>query len=236
MDGNSALSMLAIPHAHQLLHAPCMPQPNTIRLYAFALSGHSHRVELVELFLSLLGLGFERTEIDLLRGEQKQPSFLAKSPFGQVPVIEHEQLTLADSNAILVYLATRFDSARRWLPGAPEALGQVQRWLSVAAGPLLMGPAAARLVRVFGAKLDLERCHAVAAQLLSVMEGQLAERPFLVGDAATLADVALYSYTARAPEGGVSLAPYPVVRSWLERIEALPGFFPMPHSSGVQAS
>ncbi|OJH33666.1 glutathione binding-like protein [Cystobacter ferrugineus] len=55
----------------------------------------------------------------------------------------------------------------------------------------------------------------------------LANRSFLVGEAATLADVALYSYTAHAPEGGVSLEPYGSVRAWLARIEALPGFVPM---------
>ena len=50
---------------------------------------------------------------------------------------------------------------------------------------------------------------------------------FLAGDAPTVADVALYSYTAHAPEGGVSLEPYGNVRPWLARIEALPGFVPM---------
>jgi glutathione S-transferase len=60
-----------------------------------------------------------------------------------------------------------------------------------------------------------------------VLDPYLANRSFLVGEAPTLADVALYSYTAHAPEGGVSLEPYGNVRAWLARIEALPGFVPM---------
>jgi glutathione S-transferase len=195
-----------------------------IRLHRHPLSGHSHRVELM---LSLLGLAFERIDVDLLAGAHKAPAFVAMSPFGQVPVIEDGDVTLADSNAILVYLATRYDPAGRWLPrGAVEA-ARVQQWLSVAAGQLAHGPAAARLVTVFGATLDHEQAKATAARLYAVLEGQLAARRYLAGDDPTIADVALYAYTAHAPEGGVSLAPYPAVRGWLDRIEGLPGFVPM---------
>src|SRR5688500_14527052 len=117
----------------------------TLRLYGSRLSGHSHRAEL---FLSLLGLRYERLEVDLLGGEQKRTAFLAKNAFGQVPVLEDGELTLADSNAILVYLALRYDSEQRWLPREPAQAGQVQRWLSVAAGPLVAGPGMARLIRL----------------------------------------------------------------------------------------
>ena len=57
-----------------------------IRLHRHPLSGHSHRAELM---LSLLGLPFERVEVDLAKGAHKAPAFLAKTPFGQVPVIEY---------------------------------------------------------------------------------------------------------------------------------------------------
>src|SRR5438552_3245155 len=116
-----------------------MPVPaQPIRLYRVALSGHSHRVEL---FLSLLGLPFERIDIDLAKGENRTPEHLARSPFGQVPAIEDGDVTLADSNAILVYLASRYDEAGTWLPRDPVAAAQVQRWLSAAAGFLAYGPA-----------------------------------------------------------------------------------------------
>lgn len=195
-----------------------------LRLHRFPLSGHSHRVEL---FLSLLGLPHEAIDVDLAAGAQKQAQFLAKNPFGQVPVIEDGDIVLADSNAILVYLALRYDPSATWLPREPVAAAQVQRWLSVAAGELASGPAAARLVAVFAAKLDRERAVAVAERLYSLLDAHLAGRRFLVGDTPTIADIALYSYSACADEGGVSLAPYAHVRAWLARVEALPGFKPM---------
>lgn len=195
-----------------------------IRVYRHPLSGHAHRVEL---FLSLLGLPYEPVDVDLRRGEHKTPEFLARNPFGQVPVLEDGDVTLADSNAILVYLASRYDSSGRWYPRDPLTAGRVQQWLSVAAGPLAYGPAAARRFKLLGAPLDYEQACATAKELFALLDRHLAARPFLVGDAPTIADVALYSYTAVAPEGGISLEPYGHVRSWLARIEALPGFLPM---------
>lgn len=202
--------------------------PATIRVHGFPLSGHAHRVELM---LSLLGLPFERIEVDLFNGAHKRPEFLAKNPFGKVPVIEDGEVILADSNAILVYLASRYDGQRRWLPQDPVLAAQVQRWLSIAAGELAHGPAAARLVALFGLPLDGVRARTIAGELYGVLDAFLDGRRFLVGEAPTIADVALYSYTAHAPEGGVSLDPYPNVRAWLARIEALPGFIAMPRST-----
>lgn len=204
------------------------PPARPIRLYSHPLSGHSHRVVL---FLSMLGLPFELTEIDLLQRAQRTPEFLRRNAFGQVPVIEDGELTLADSNAILVYLNERYaPEPARWLPRDPVGAARVQRWLSVAAGPLANGPATARVIQLFRQPADpapvIERSH----QLLCVMEGELAHQPFLAAPSATLADIANYSYVARAPEGNVSLDDYARLRAWLARIEALPGFVPMPSS------
>jgi len=205
-----------------------MPAPaRPIRFHRFTLSGHSHRVEL---FLSLLGLPFESVDVDLLKRAQKQPDFLAKNPFGQVPVIEDGDTIVADSNAILVYLASRYDASGRWLPRDALAMARVQEWLSLAAGELAFGPADARLIKLFGAKYDYERAKMLTARLYTVMDPHLAARRFLAADHPTIADIAHYSYTAHAPEGGVSLEPYPNVRAWLGRIEALPNFVAMPKS------
>lgn len=201
-----------------------MKPSQPIRLYRHPLSGHSHRAELL---LSLLGLPYELVNVNLLAGEHKQPPFLSKNGFGQVPVIEDGDVTIADSNAILIYLAERYDEAGRFWPRTPVGRAAVQRWLSVAAGQLASGPAAARLVKVFGRKLDHARALETAEQLFVHLERDLSQRSFLVGDGATLADVALYAYVAHAPEGDFSLEPYPAVRSWLARIEALPGFVAM---------
>ena len=166
----------------------------------------------------------------MVKGAHKAPDFLAKNPFGQVPVIEDGEVTLADSNATLVYLAMRYDASGRWFPRDPVVAARIQQWLSVAAGQLAYGPAAARLVTLFGAQLDYERAKAIAAQLYAVLDQYLATGAFLAGKEANIADIAIYSYTAHAPEGGVSLEPYPNVRGWLAPVEALPGFIPMKRS------
>ena len=194
-----------------------------IRLHRMALSGHCHRIEL---FLSLLRLPYELVEVDVAAGAHKSPEFLRMNPFGQVPVIQDGDVTLADSNAILVYLQGRY-APGQWLPSDPRAAAQVQRWLSVAAGPLAFGAAAARVIQLFRRPDDPAAAIARANALLKVMDAELAARAFLVGDQPTIADIANYSYIAHAPEGNVSLEPYPHVRAWLQRIEALPGFVPM---------
>ena len=99
--------------------------------------------------------------------------------------------------------------------------------LSLAAGELYTGPSSLRLAAVFGAKIDAERAHATAARLLTFMNETLTGRAFLLGAEPTIADIAMYTYTAHAPEGGVSLEPYPSVRAWLANVEAVPGFVAM---------
>lgn len=202
-----------------------------IRLWRLALSGHCHRAELM---LSLLGLPYEAVEVDLARGEHKTPAFLALNAFGQVPVIRDGEVTLADSNAILVYLQGRY-APGQWLPKDPIAVARVQRWLSAAAGPLAFGPATARVIRLFGRADSPGPAQRRAQALFGVMEQELAATGWLAGEGATLADVAMYSYTVAAPEGGVPLQPYPRIQAWLRRIEALPGFVPMPRS-GLDAT
>ena len=205
-----------------------MPTPS-LKLYRFALSGHSHRAELA---LSLMRLPHTLVDVDLMKGAHKTPQFLQLNPFGQVPVLDDGGTIVFDSNAILVYLAAKYDPEGRWQPREPRALAAVQGWLSTAAGPLAFGSAAARLISlfgtntVFGSTYDAHDVIARAHALLGVMDAELAQRAFLAGDHATLADVAMYSYTVSAPEGNVDLAPYRHVRDWLARVEALPGFVP----------
>ncbi|HQT32275.1 MAG TPA: glutathione S-transferase [Thiobacillus sp.] len=198
-----------------------------IKLHRFFLSGHSHRVEL---FLSLLGLPYEPVDVDLAAGAHKQPAFLAMNSFGQVPVIQDDDITLADSNAILVYLASKYD-AGQWLPRDPVAAANVQRWLSVATGPVAFGPAKARLAVLFKAPIDTKTAIAQAHELFAVMETELTNKSFLTGNNPTIADLANYTYIAHAPEGNVALDLYPHLRNWLQRIEALPGFVPMVKSA-----
>ena len=197
---------------------------STIKLYRHPLSGHAHRAQI---FLSILGLEAEIIDVDLMQGEQKQAAFLAKNAFGQVPVLEDDDVTIADSNAILVYLASQYDQPHTWLPIEPAKAAEVQRYLSVAAGPVASGPATARLINLFGAKLDHSKAIETANNLFKILDKHLAEQDWLVGDAPTIADLANYTYIAHAPEGDVSLEEYTNIKSWLQRIEHLPGFVPM---------
>jgi len=194
----------------------------TATLYAHPLSGHSHRVQL---FLSLIGLDHEVIEVDLAQGAHKAPDFLKLNPFGQVPVLIDDDVVLSDSNAILIYLAKKH-GLTDWLPEDAEAAAHVQRWLSVAAGELAAGPAAARLITVFGAPYDPAQTIKKAHALLALIDTALRQADFIAGGRATIADVALYSYVARAPEGNVDLSGYSHINAWLSRIEALPGFVP----------
>lgn len=197
-----------------------------ITLHGVALSGHVHRVQL---FLRALAIPYRFVEAPA--AVRKTAPFLLLNPLGQIPVLEDGAAVLADSNAILVYLARRYGAGSHWLPEEPEAAARVQRWLSLAAGELAYGPAAARAIRLWGAPGDPSRAAAIAERLLRFMDSHLADRSYLATDQPTIADLACHSYTAHAPEGGISLEPYAAVRRWLARIEALPWFMPMPASA-----
>ncbi len=201
-----------------------------MKLYHVTLSGHAHRARLL---ISLLGLSAELVEVDLAN---KPAAFLELNPFGQVPVLDDDGVVVADSNAILVYLAKK-TGRQDWLPEDAQGAAAVQRWLSVAAGELAYGAAAARLVTVFGARFDADEVIARAHVMLKRLEAHLAGRDWLVGQHPTIADVALYSYVARAPEGNVDLSGYPTVLRYLARIEALPGFLPFAQTpAGLNAA
>ena len=199
-------------------------QSSPIKLYRYSKSGHSHRAQLI---LSLLDVPYDLIEVDLGEGEHKSADFLSLNPFGQVPTINDNGVFISDSNAILVYLAKKYAPSEHWLPKSAKESAEVQRWLSVAAGEIASGPAAARLFFVFGAKLDLKQAQSKSHKLLKLMNQILLKQPYLTGSQVTVADVACYSYIAHAPEGGVLLDDYISVLAWLDRIRSLPRFVPM---------
>ncbi len=197
-----------------------------MKLYSHPLSGHAHRARL---FLSLIDVDVDVVQVDLAAGEHKNANFLALNPFGQLPVLQDGDIVISDSNAILVYLAKKY-APDVWLPKEPVAAAAVQRWLSVAAGEIAYGPCAARLVTLFGAKFDPDEVIARAHRILKLIDDHLVDREWVATHRPTVADVALYSYIDRAPEGNVDRSTYRNVTAWLERIEALPGFQPFQKS------
>ena len=204
-----------------------------MKLYYYPLSGHAHRAAL---FLSVAGIAHELVEVDLAAGAHRQPAFLALNAFGEVPVLDDNGTIIADSLAILVY-AARKSGAAHWLPADPVVEAKIQRWLSVAAGKIAYGACAARLITVFDAPFNADEVIARAHATLVVMEQTLEGQRWIAGTGEpSIADIALYSYVERAPEGNVDLSGYPRVRGWLRQIEALPGFIPFQRTrAGLEA-
>ena len=193
-------------------------------LHDFELSGNCYKVRL---FLNLLQLPHDILAVDLVNGAHKQPSFLELNPKGQVPVLQDGGWRIADSQAILVYLAKKYAPVE-WYPQDPETAGEIQFWLATAANEIARGPADARLVKLFRAKIDYEAAASKAHAVLTVLEQHLKERLFLVGSRVTIADLAVFPYVALAGDGDIDLGGYPAIDTWIERIKALSGFIGMP--------
>jgi glutathione S-transferase len=198
-----------------------------MKLYYDTPSGHAHRARL---FLSLINAPVEIVPVALKKGEHKSAEFLKLNRFGQIPVLDDEGTIIPDSNAIMVYVAKKLGK-KSWLPEDPKGAANVQRWLSIAAGQIAYGPAAARLVTLFGASLNAEEAIKRAHSVLVVIDAELAGRQWIAAGHPTIADVALYTYTAAAPEGNVDIASYRHIDAWMKRMEALPGFFPFAQSA-----
>jgi glutathione S-transferase len=196
-----------------------------IVLHGTELSGHTHRVELL-----LRMLGIPNRSVAAPAAVRSTAEFHKLNPLNQIPVLRDGDVIFADSNAILVYLAKRYAPGSQWLPEEPVAAARVQRWLSVAAGEVMYGPAIARMVSQWNFPGDLARAKQIAAVLLRFMDDHLRDRSFLAAEHPTIADLACYSYVAHAPEGGIALGAYSSVLAWLRRVEALPHFKPIPAS------
>ena len=194
-----------------------------MQLHDFPLSGNCYKVRL---FLGLIGQQAEVVHVDLPTGAQKRPEFLAINPRGQVPVLVDQDQPVADSQAILVYLARRYAPA--WLPEDALQQAHVASWLSYAANEVHQGPASARVILLFRRPGDLEGAQTKGRQVLELVNAHLADRTWLVGGQPSIADVAVYPYLAMAEEGGLSLAPYPHLQAWFARIHALPGYHELP--------
>ena len=193
-----------------------------ITLYGAPLSGNAYKARLL---LNLLGLEFEEIVVNLQTGENRAESFLALNPRGQIPTLVDGEVTVWDSQAILVYLARRYGEA--WLPIEPAPMGEVMQWLAVAENELLFGLARARAAKVFGRSFDLASCQAYGHAGLKVLERRLAAHEWLAAGRPTIADIACMPYAALSWMGDIPLDDYPSVRAWIDRIRALPGFVAM---------
>ncbi|AEI37927.1 MAG: glutathione S-transferase [Zymomonas mobilis subsp. pomaceae] len=191
-----------------------------IILYNCPPSGNCYKVRL---FAALAEIDLDIQNVDLSVGEQKQPWFTALNPWQQVPVLKEGDVVIWDSQAILVYLAEKFGK-QAWWPREASIRARVVAWLSVSTNEIQHGPADARLVKLFGTPLRYEDALAASRRTLTIIDKYLATHLWLADSKPTLADCAAYPYLSLAPEGGISLEPYPDLRQWLTRVEALPHY------------
>ena len=195
-----------------------------MKLYNVAYSGNSYKARLL---LSHLGTPCDIIEIDILKGESRTAQFLKINPNGRTPVLDDEGFTLAESNAILAYLA----KGTKYLPEDRQKFALIFQWMffeQYSHEPFI---ATSRFWLQHKADSP-EKTAALAARrdggwaALKIMEEHLVKNNFFVGDY-SIADIALFAYTHVAHEGGFPLDNFPKIRAWIERIEAQPGFVPM---------
>jgi glutathione S-transferase len=203
-----------------------------LTLYTSPGSGNAYKVELL---LRLLRLPYQARPVSLVRHEHLSAEFLARNRFGQIPVLVDGDLVLTDSHAILLYLAGQYPdpSGHQWAPLAPALLAQVMRWLSVSANEIQNGLAIPRAVQLLNWPYDYAQAVRMGYRILAIMDDHLADRDWLALAHATVADLACYPYVMLAAEGGIDTAAVPAVRAWQARVEALPGFWPMPRLTGL---
>jgi len=199
-----------------------------MKLYDLELSGNCYKIRL---FCSLIEQPLEIRPVDYLGGEHLGDDYLKLNPLGKIPLLDDDGILIRDSQAILIYLANKFE-ATRWWPISAKEQAEVSQWLSVAANEIARGPNDARLHDQFSVALDVGLARENADYILSIINNHLENNIWLATDNPTIAEIACFPYIALAEEGGVSLLPYKNINQRMLRIKALPAFITMPGISG----
>jgi glutathione S-transferase len=195
-------------------------------LYDRDTSGNSYKVRLL---LSILELPFERIGIKLEGGRNEvDASYLILNPRGQIPTLVHGETVLWGPTAILVYLASKFDHSKSWLPVRPMAMGHVMQWLELAQNEISNGLFKARAIRNFGYQGIWAEAYREGLRALEVLELRLSTHEWLETGVPTIADIACFPYTALAREGGFNLEAYTGAAAWIDRFKRLPRSIGMP--------
>lgn len=202
-------------------------------LYSQQDSGNCYKVRHL---LGHLGVPFEIRDIDANDGSTHSAHFLGLNPNGKVPLLQLEDGTrLAESNAILFYLG----EGTAMMPQDRFARAKVMEWMffeQYSHEPAIAVRRSLSIYRERASEAEPERMSnllAAGRRALGVMEGRLDGFSWLACEGCSIADICLYAYTHLAPEGGFDLSPYPGIRRWLDRVEALPDYRPLnwrPHS------
>ena len=199
-----------------------------MRLFDYALSGNCYKIRLL---LAQLEKSYERVEVDLLVDGGRPDVLLDLNVHGgRVPVLELDDgSVLVESNAIVWHLA----QGTRLLPDDDRSRVEVLRWMFSEQNAIEPNIATARLWQTllrdpdrYGAGAIEQRRNAGRAAL-DALDRHLEGRPFAVGDAYTVADIALYAYAHVADEAGIDVEPYRRVVAWFERVRSRPLHIPM---------
>ncbi|MGV3549461.1 glutathione S-transferase family protein [Rhizobium sp.] len=200
-----------------------------MKLYDYILSPSCYKVRLMAAFA---GVKPEIHAVDFHPGnEHKSLEMLALNPAGSIPILVDGDLVLTESSAILTYLAAT--SAPEWLGSRdPEERARIQQWLSFS-HRLTTNLGGARLHEMLLRPGNIEQLQANGIAALRELEAGLFEQKlkgqrFLASNRPTIADVACFPYVALAPDGGVSLDPYPTIRLWSRAFRSLDRFIEMP--------
>jgi glutathione S-transferase len=194
-----------------------------MKLYEHAASGNCLKCRIL---LRQLGLPYESVSVDLFRGETRTAAHFARNPDGRIPVLATEDgAMIPESGAILLYLA----DGTPFLPEERLARAHVHQWMFFEQNRVEADLGLARFWRLAGRDAALPEAFANRQQrgrdALATLDRGLADgRPFLAGDAYTVADVAVYAYTHCAADAGVEPREHVQVAAWLDRVEATPGF------------
>ena len=202
-----------------------------IKLYDFELSVNCYKCRLL---MSILNVDYEIVPVDFYPGfKHKSDEFKKINPLNHIPVLDDGGYVIRDAHAILVYLATKYDSTKRWYPiENPELLGDTASWMLFAEGTTNTA-SAARLNVNLGYDFDLEKVQEGAHKLFRFFDEHMWFRNRSGGkwvcdsEHPTIADIALFPDVVLAEEGGISLIDYPALRLWAERMKRLPGFIVM---------
>ena len=194
-------------------------------LYDYILSASCYKVRLMA---SLLGVPLSLKAVNFHpERAHKSPEMLVLNPEGTLPILVDGDVVLAQSADILRYLVR--SKAAEWLGSDAE---QTDHWLTFAAA-LNASLGMARLHDVLSFEADIDQVRRDGVNQLRHLEERLTEQridgfAYLTGNAPTIADIACFPNTALAPDGGVTLDPYPAIRLWMRDIRSLPGFIEMP--------
>jgi len=202
-----------------------------IKLYDFELSGNCYKLRLL---MSILNIDYTTVPVDFYPGrEHKSAAFLKLNPLGQLPVIDDAGLILRDAQAILVYLAAKYDPSAKWYPRDNAALlGEISQWLAFA-DAITATASAARLHDGLFYELDVEAARAGAHRLFRILDehlwfGEQDGRDWICSAAhPTIADIACFPYVLLSEEGGISRQDYPAIRRWGDRVKRVSGFIVM---------